>query len=718
MRTSISGLRPSWSQIGLLVIFVYYLSGSLAQACTFYDPGKPTGNKGVPVCPCGFAFVTRDGPDDCPSNFGTAGCYPSQLPKYSNCGSHPRCCCTTGGCCDRFGRYRPSTFLCTAARGLCERDRYCNGTSPTCPSNFRPAGAVCKPQTGPCENDWTCTGSSFRCPSNYKAAGVACASARGLCEANRVCSGSSSICPSSWKNGTVCANSTGLCENNRVCVLGNPYCPSGLKPNTTICRASTGGCQADAYCSGTSPTCPSSFLYPAATVCGLSTGACQSNATCSGTGPSCGGTVLLNGTICRRSTKPCDMPIVYCNGTSTTCPGGRKPAGTPCGTSTICPRGQSRVCTGTSSECPEPAQCVCLPGEYGRDCSCVSPGPGFGATCLNSTWISVKGTTAVIPRNTTTDLSFFLTDDAYIDGDFIQSDEGVLIMSLGSSLTITGDVAFDGSLRLNVSAIPNAATILTTGGQSIQWTGILGSNPDGGFFDSVSLIGTPSVPCYIPILNQTWSNVTRILSVVLSFKQDPLCLVPCPLPAPPGAQCYGGGYTIASNLTITEKVNISTSTQVEGSVILKTGTATLPIGEKGSIAISGVFAPLGTLNIAIDSENARQALNGSAVTTRIDFDDGYCEGNATQFSTVSLTLPSTASCISENHTTFYGENSIAVVYSFAQIPNCSESSGGLVIGAIIGIAAACVVAVAIMLASVYLACFRKRVRPFERRSEK
>jgi hypothetical protein len=325
----------------------------------------------------------------------------------------------------------------------------------------------------------------------------------------------------------------------------------------------------------------------------------------------------------------------------------------------------------------------------------------------------------VIPRNGTMDLSALATDNVYIDGDFIQSDEATLVMSIGSSLTVTGDVALDGSLVLNVSAVPSAASILINSGQSIQWTGKLGSNLDGGIFDSVALIGVPSAPCYVPMINQTYSNVTRVLNVVLSFRQDPLCLLPCAPPTPPGALCYGGTYTISTDLNIAGKVNISTSTTVEGSVIITTDAATLTIGEKGSIAVSGCFSPLGTLSIAVGNTSTQQALNGSAVTTRIDFDDGYCGGNATQFSNVALTLPDTASCISENHTTYYGQNSIAVVYSFTQIPNCSaEPSSGLVIGAIIGIAAACVVAVAIMLASVYLICFRKKVRPFERRSEK
>lgn len=445
----------------------------------------------------------------------------------------------------------------------------------------------------------------------------------------------------------------------------------------------------------------------------------MTNATCSGSNYTCPSGLLSNTSICYRGTELCEQPTTYCNGVNSACNVALKPNGTICAAATMCPRQQNRVCTGSSRFCPELTQCNCVAGEFGRDCSCRSPGPSMvAASCLRGSWQTVADVSMIIASGTMLDLSNLKNDSLVVNGDLWLDETTSIKVGIASSINVTGDVSLDGTLILDVTVIPNFRSFFSNSSNLYIWKLSLASNDDQSVFESIEYFGLPDLSCRIPITTENYSRNKTILTVTVGYIDDPNCKILCTPPIPPGAACYGGIYTINSNVTIPGgTLNLTTDTRVNGSFRLQTDQPILSIGDSGSVSISGCFSPSGLLEIHLPVLNMTQ--NMSDTTARIDFDEGYCDGIETNFANISVVLAPENSCAKEQHDVSYGERTIAVVYTFdtagcATVGDQTSSPLVLTIGAIVGIVVAAVVVVSIILASVYILWCRNKVHPWQR----
>eukprot|EP01122_Echinamoeba_exundans_P003340 TRINITY_DN13456_c0_g1_i1.p1 TRINITY_DN13456_c0_g1~~TRINITY_DN13456_c0_g1_i1.p1 ORF type:complete len:594 (-),score=24.38 TRINITY_DN13456_c0_g1_i1:69-1850(-) len=522
-----SGQIPT-TLFGILLLFTLSHVEIISAQCANSNPGLPTNSAGVPVCACGYFYTKAQtgGASKCPANFNGAGCYPTTSSIYNQCGGtywNPRCCCTNGGaCCDSYGRWRPSSYMCQASRGSCERNRYCTGSSSGCPANYVASGTICAAKSGPCENDRKCTGSSYICPTAYLSSSTLCQASRGPCENNRYCTGSSAACPSSWRTGSICASASGPCENNRTCTSGAYTCPSSFKPASTLCQSSRGGCEGDAYCSGTTASCSPNY-YSNTTVCGAATGACTSNSQCLGNSYSCPGTTLPAGSPCYNGTMPCDAPQSFCDGLSDFCAIQVKPNGTVCGIKTDCPTPQNLTCDGQSRECKYVQQCACPPNTFGLDCSCLNQQPEWlpDSFCRNRTWQTPSN---YVLDNQNGTINANKSGNYVVDGDYKQGENSTLIVVPGARIVITGDISLGGSLLVNLSASTNYTAFLSGNGV-IPFFLKYGNRSDGSTFDDIKPAENVIPTCKILQTESTYdaSSSNPGLLVIFSLGDDPEC---------------------------------------------------------------------------------------------------------------------------------------------------------------------------------------------------
>jgi hypothetical protein len=184
----------------------------------------------------------------------------------------------------------------------------------------------------------------------------------------------------------------------------------------------------------------------------------------------------------------------------------------------------------------------------------------------------------------------------------------------------------------------------------------------------------------------------------------------CSPPIPLGALCVDGVYIIQGNVTTGGQVVIATPVVIEGSLKLSNGS-TVVLQNSATINVTGCLSVGGSLAVSVSSS---QAQSGGTVNA-INFDGGYCGGQKSTFENVTVTVTDAPACAKTTSEANYGPRSISVVFTY-DISGCSPvevNSAVLTIGGIIGIAVAGVVVVALILAAIVWAWFRKRVRPFQ-----
>src|SRR5690349_15732264 len=93
--------------------------------------------------------------------------------------------CIAGPCCTALQDFRPSTFVCRPASGICDLAESCTGASGLCPSDqVKSSATLCRNIAGGCDVEELCTGSSKTCPDDdFRLFKSLCRAANGGCDA-------------------------------------------------------------------------------------------------------------------------------------------------------------------------------------------------------------------------------------------------------------------------------------------------------------------------------------------------------------------------------------------------------------------------------------------------------------------------------------------------------------------------------------------------------
>ncbi|KNC54224.1 uncharacterized protein AMSG_10016 [Thecamonas trahens ATCC 50062] len=293
-------------------------------------------------------------------------------------------------CCTSTCQFRPSSYTCRSAVGVCDVAETCTGSSAGCPANaVATAGTTCRASTGPCDVAETCNGASTSCPANgFRSTVYVCRASAGVCDVAETCTGSSASCPadSFQPTSVVCRASTGVCDLAETCTGSSAPCPANsFAASGTSCDdgdvcSSPDSCNGAGICSGPSicacgngvvevgeqcddgnlvsgDCCSSSCqIESLGTVCRAAAGPCDVAETCDGTTPTCPGDVLVStGIVCREVAGVCDVAET-CTGTSASCPADNfVSSATVCRFAAgVCDVAES--CTGSSPLCPANAR--------------------------------------------------------------------------------------------------------------------------------------------------------------------------------------------------------------------------------------------------------------------------------------------------------------------------------------------------------------------------
>jgi hypothetical protein len=213
----------------------------------------------------------------------------------------------------------------------------------------------------------------------------------------------------------------------------------------------------------------------------------------------------------------------------------------------------------------------------------------------------------------------------------------------------------------------------------------------------------------------------------------------CAPPAPPNSVCINGVWYVARNVTNNGTIaTIPGATIITGS-LLSSGNGTLIFTDGAQLNVTGCASFSGNLQLLL---NAPQN-SGDQVIQVINF-DGYCSGGGTTFDTTQITVTGGDPCASSTvKDVQYSGKSLTIVFSY-DTSNCyvapdgsllpitpataagtpanpggnngvgGNDLGGLGVGGIVGIVVGVVViAVAIMLLSIFWGRFRRAIRPYD-----
>ncbi len=200
------------------------------------------------VCEAGACVFTADD-----AVCGAATCDPGVV------GADPSTGCVSSGVCASRG----ADFVCRAARGACDVEETCDGTSDTCPQDvLSPASEICRASAGDCDVEEACLGVSPDCPvDRVRDVGTVCRASAGVCDAIEVCDGEGAACPADAFVGAsmTCRAATGACDQPETCTGSSASCPANtLRAAGTECRGALSACDEPEVCSGSSVSCPAS----------------------------------------------------------------------------------------------------------------------------------------------------------------------------------------------------------------------------------------------------------------------------------------------------------------------------------------------------------------------------------------------------------------------------------------------------------------------------
>jgi hypothetical protein len=190
----------------------------------------------------------------------------------------------------------------------------------------------------------------------------------------------------------------------------------------------------------------------------------------------------------------------------------------------------------------------------------------------------------------------------------------------------------------------------------------------------------------------------------------------CPPPLLPGAICKSGSMVIYGNLTLSNtSVTISARTVIRGSLQIAlnssiTFSATSSLAVEGCINLNGAKLDLIVPKMSV---GVIQSLD------IIKFEGGYCNPNSSFFSSVTVRVDDSKACYKTSSNVTYHERSITVLFSAVESPcNLDQNSDAspaaeiFPISAIIAVTAATIGVIVIMIASITVIWFRKKMMPF------
>lgn len=190
--------------------------------------------------------------------------------KNSDCLEEGVCHCNnycshqTGGYCETnckapgiscFYKYKNSQTVCRPASNdkKCQGPAYCTGNSKICPANgYLPSTTVCRASCGTCDKEEYCTGHSYDCPLDVVLPkNTPCGKAKKLCELPPACDGHTGYCPSTGepvprRQRKLCGEPMGPCDKAEYCTGYSLDCPEqkyecvrqgGASPNDFRCTA-------------------------------------------------------------------------------------------------------------------------------------------------------------------------------------------------------------------------------------------------------------------------------------------------------------------------------------------------------------------------------------------------------------------------------------------------------------------------------------------------
>jgi hypothetical protein len=294
-------------------------------------------------------------------------------------------------------------FACGAASSdACAGQNTCNVYG-MCVSNPTKAGTPCgDPSDTECSDPDSCDGQG-KCSPNHSGTDVACGGAPGVCEEQRYCNGSGACGDKKFKRGGKCAEATDCAGTSYCDILGLGWCmPTFYSSEGTACGdRDLGLCENADTCDGAG-NCIDHGFRASGTTCGTSDKKCHTkecddlhacnevhvkNDTPCGTSTDCSVWQCQDGDciqkflggekVCQESDNKCKL-LTTCNGTNASCPYQYAQADTLCGTNNTC----------VTNRCDAVGNCITT--EKGNGASCELEGGGQGI-CSSNTCVPPSG---------------------------------------------------------------------------------------------------------------------------------------------------------------------------------------------------------------------------------------------------------------------------------------------------------------------------------------
>lgn len=248
------------------------------------------------VGPCDATEMCDGRTVDCPADGmapSTTLCRPAAGPcdAVETCtGSSPTC---------PVDAFLPATVQCGEPPNDCYDPGFCNGVSAVCAAVQRPNGSPCDDGSA-CSAGEACA--AGECVGGTPAAvGTVCRAARGPCDVEETCDGSTTECAADeLLDGTVCRPSTGSCDLAEHCNGISPRCPTAdiRLPAGFPCRGVGGPCDVGEACDGIGASCPEDGLQTSGVVCFPASNVCNPSDVCDGTAASCPQRISTDGSPC------------------------------------------------------------------------------------------------------------------------------------------------------------------------------------------------------------------------------------------------------------------------------------------------------------------------------------------------------------------------------------------------------------------------------------
>jgi hypothetical protein len=172
-----------------------------------------------------------------------------------------------------------------------------------------------------------------------------------------------------------------------------------------------------------------------------------------------------------------------------------------------------------------------------------------------------------------------------------------------------------------------------------------------------------------------------------------------------------GNWFINGSVLLNQTISLNSSLSINGSLTLS-NSSVIVLAPNANISVTGCVSLGGSVTINVGALS--QALND---TVNVISFDGYCSGQPTQFTNVTVVVDGAPPCSRTSNEAVYGPRSVSVIYSYDLGGCATPESSGLAVGAIVGIAVAAFFVVVIIVAVIAFGACRHKIMPYSKKRD-